>query len=306
LKLAVLGGTGGLGLACVERACAAGHAVRVLARNPGRVALPPGVEVVAGDVADPEALARAIESCEVVFYCVNPPITAWAEHLLPLTDRALEACRRTGARFVFPANVWVFGPGDGARVDEQRAYAPVAARGVLRLAQERRIRDSGVPHTLLRLPEFYGPNVTTLLEAPFRNALAGWPLSWIGPLDREAELVLMDDAATAMLVVGLAPDAVDETFHLPGPAAIRMRDFFAELLQQAGSRSLVFEVPGPALAVAGWFSALARVGQDVRPLWTHPTLLDGSKYRARFGDLPATPYAEGIRRTLSWLRAHPR
>lgn len=305
MRVLVLGGTGGLGLACVERATAAGHAVRVMARNPGRAALPEGVERITGDVAKGDDLARAIEGCEVVFYCVNPPITEWAEHLVPLTDRALAACRASGARFAFPANVWVFGRGDGHRVDEQRSFAPISARGALRVAQEERVRGSGVRHTIVRLPEFYGPNVTTLMGAPFRNALLGRPIPWIGPLDVDVELVLMQDAAAAMVEAGLADSSQDETFHLPGAAAITMRAFFGELLREAASRSRVIPIPGPLLSVAAWFSPMAGVGADLRPLWTDPILLDGGRYRARFGSVPATPYADGVRLTLDWLRAHP-
>lgn len=301
----VLGGTGGLGLACVERAHAAGHSVRVMARSPGRVTLPDGVERIVGDVARGDDLARAIESCEVVVYCVNPPITEWATHLLPLTDRVLAACRASGSRLVFPANVWVFGRGDGPRVDEQRPFAPISARGALRVEQEQRVRGSGVRHTIVRLPEFYGPNVTTLMGAPFANALAGRTIPWIGPLDLDVELVLMQDAAAAMVQAGLADGPHDDTFHLPGAAAITMRAFFAELASQTGTRSRVVPIPGPLLSVAAWFSPLARVGVDLRSLWTDPILLDGTKYRARFGTVPATPYAEGIRLTLDWLRAHP-
>ena len=82
MRVMVLGGTGGLGLACVERAHAAGHSVRVMARSPGRVTLPDGVERIVGDVA---------------------------------------------------------------RADEQRPYAPISARGALRVEQEQRVRGSAGP-----------------------------------------------------------------------------------------------------------------------------------------------------------------
>ena len=36
-----------------------------------------------------------------------------------------------------------------------------------------------------------------------------------------------------------------------------------------------------------------------------PILLDGSKFEARIGPLPRTPYREGIRETLAWFRTHP-
>jgi len=44
---------------------------------------------------------------------------------------------------------------------------------------------------------------------------------------------------------------------------------------------------------------------DIGHLWTDPILLDGTRYRARFGDVPATPYMAGIRETLAWFEQHP-
>jgi hypothetical protein len=44
---------------------------------------------------------------------------------------------------------------------------------------------------------------------------------------------------------------------------------------------------------------------DIAHLWTHPILLDGAKYSARFGAIPLTPIADAIATTLAWHRAHP-
>ena len=34
-------------------------------------------------------------------------------------------------------------------------------------------------------------------------------------------------------------------------------------------------------------------------------ILDGSKFREKFGVVPATPYSTGVNATLDWFRANP-
>jgi nucleoside-diphosphate-sugar epimerase len=305
VKLVVLGGTGGLGYACALRAHALGHAVRVVARNTARVSFPDGVEVVRGDVTDAGDLTRALAGCDTVIYCVNPHITTWKQHLLAHTSRAVAACRAAHARLVFPANVWVFGRGDRTLVDEKRAPSPCASLGRLRAQQEALLRGSGARFAILRLPEFYGPNVVTLMGAPFRNALLGKRVPWIGLLDVTCEWVLMEDAAHAMVQLAAADGVDGETFHLPGGGHSTPRQFFDAIAVAAGRPVKVLRVPGAVIQLGALASPMVRVARDTRHLWTHPILLDGSKYRARFGAPPQTPYAEGIAKTLAWFRANP-
>jgi uncharacterized protein YbjT (DUF2867 family) len=73
MTILVTGATGYIGSRLVPRLLAAGHRVRVLAREPRRAAavLPPGVEVVAGDVLRPETLGPALGGVEVAYYLVH-------------------------------------------------------------------------------------------------------------------------------------------------------------------------------------------------------------------------------------------
>lgn len=65
--IAIFGGSGRTGRLVVERALAAGHTVRLLARTPASVPpRGPGVSVVQGDVLDPDAVARVVEGSEAV------------------------------------------------------------------------------------------------------------------------------------------------------------------------------------------------------------------------------------------------
>ncbi len=69
----VTGATGYIGGRLVPRLLAAGHRVRCLARNPDRLAGRgwPGVEMVRGDVSDPDSLQAALQGVSQAFYLVH-------------------------------------------------------------------------------------------------------------------------------------------------------------------------------------------------------------------------------------------
>ena len=88
---------------------------------------------------------------------------------------------------------------------------------------------------MLRLPEFYGPSVSSLTTRVFRAALAGRRTLWPGPLEVAIELVYMPDAARALVEVATAADCDAAVFHLPG-ARTTLRQF-VELVYRAGTSS---------------------------------------------------------------------
>ncbi|MFE7837032.1 SDR family oxidoreductase [Streptomyces sp. NPDC057474] len=61
-KILVTGATGTVGRQVVAELLARGHAVRALTRDASRAALPVGVEVVQGDLAEPDSLIPALEN----------------------------------------------------------------------------------------------------------------------------------------------------------------------------------------------------------------------------------------------------
>ncbi len=306
MKLAVLGAGGGLGRNVVDAALAAGHSVVALVRHPARADLPAEVTTVVGDATRAEDVARAMTGADAAMYCVNPPLATWLQTFRPLLEAAIEGARTSGARLVFPANVWIYGPGRrGERVDESRAARPTSRRGALRASMEQAIRDAGIRYALVRLPEFYGPSVTTLTARPIYAALEKKRTLWPGPLEVDVEFVYMEDAARALVEVGVAPDCDAEVFHLPG-VQTTPRKFVECVCAQLGVAPRLIGIHGWPLALAGKFDATIGAVSDIGHLWTDPILLDGAKYRARFGEVPLTSLHEAVATTLRWhSRASP-
>ena len=102
--LLVTGATGYLGAALVDLLVRRGLPVRVTVRSPERASvLPDAVERVAADLADEEALARAMAGCEGVFHLaasVGHSLHETREANVEGTRRVLRAATRTGVRRV--------------------------------------------------------------------------------------------------------------------------------------------------------------------------------------------------------------
>jgi nucleoside-diphosphate-sugar epimerase len=306
--IAVLGAAGGLGYACVEKSLAADHETRAIVRTPRAALLDARAKTVVCDALDTRELTRAIEGCAALLYCVNAPLAHWTRDLPRFLSSAIEACRASGTRLVFPGNVWSYGPGTpNTSIDEARSLAPTSNKGRLRALLETMLAQSGVEHVIVRLPEFYGPNVANpLMGEPFRAALAGRVITWLGGrLDVNVEYLFVPDGAEAMLQLALAPGVDNERFHIPGAGPITPRHFFELVQTQADSRAGVRALPTWLMRATGLVVRDAREFADILHLWTDPILLDGRRYLSRFGALPSTPYAAGIQRTLAWFKEHP-
>ncbi len=72
LRIVIYGSTGNIGQRIVHEALDRGHTVTVVVRDPSTMASkPPQLEVVKGDILDPEEVARTISGAEVVVSAVS-------------------------------------------------------------------------------------------------------------------------------------------------------------------------------------------------------------------------------------------
>jgi putative NADH-flavin reductase len=66
MRLAIFGATGTVGSELLAQALDAGQEVRALARTPSKLAVPPGLTVIAGDAKDPRAVRQTLDGCDAV------------------------------------------------------------------------------------------------------------------------------------------------------------------------------------------------------------------------------------------------
>ncbi|MCX4583874.1 NAD(P)H-binding protein [Streptomyces sp. NBC_01481] len=96
-NILVTGATGTVGRQVVAELLARGHRVRALTRDPAKAEFPAGVEVVRGDLTDPDSLAPALEGVTGLHL-----ITFGGAYFAPLETgpRILELAREAGVRRV--------------------------------------------------------------------------------------------------------------------------------------------------------------------------------------------------------------
>ena len=305
----VFGSTGALGSAIVRRLREEGKLVRAVARDTELAAqlLPPSAGIVHGDLADPKSIMSACSEAAVVYHCVNIRYSEWVKYMPVLTENILEATRRVGARLVFPGNVYGYGPLQSIPATEGHPQAATSRKGQLRLRLERMLMDAHraghVPVVIPRFPDLYGPNVTNPLMAPiFRAALAGKEAGWPGKLDMPHDLVYVDDAARASVLLAETDFAYGETWHVPGPGPMTGRQFVEMVFQASGTAPKVRSLGRLLFRLFGILIPDAGEMVEILHLFEQPLVLDGSKFAEAFPSFQYTRHEDAIRQTVEWFR----
>lgn len=210
--LLVTGATGFVGSALVAHLTDRGHRVRVVVRDPARAdVLPDAVERVRADLADPDALARAVDGCEGVFHlavAVGAPGPEAHELNVGGTARVVEACRRAGVRRLVhtstSAAICVPDPdGPGALVDEDAAggTALTDTYSTTKAESEAVVLDAvrdGLDAVVATLVNVYGPSPRGPLS--YDQLFAAAARGEVGEVvDTHVGWVLADDVAAGEL-----------------------------------------------------------------------------------------------------------
>jgi uncharacterized protein YbjT (DUF2867 family) len=87
-RVLVIGATGNIGGEVVRQLVERGVAVRAMSRRPDTAALPPGVDVVAGDLTRPESLEPALRDVDAVFLVWTAPSATVSAAIRTIAERA--------------------------------------------------------------------------------------------------------------------------------------------------------------------------------------------------------------------------
>lgn len=151
MKILVLGGTGRTGSLVTRVACAAGHDVTVLVRDPSRVDDVKGLRVLTGDAKDANSVDRALEGQEGLISTLGSP-SALRSHIA--TPAASNFVRSAESRLVHRVVV-MSAFGVGATYDQSSLLVRAAFSTLLRSMYRDKtvaddiVRGSGLDWTLV-------------------------------------------------------------------------------------------------------------------------------------------------------------
>lgn len=214
----VTGATGTVGSHVVRELRSRGARVRGFVRDPdaARGKLGGGIELAAGDFADPDSLRRAVDGTEAVFLAAaNDPRQVEYETNL------IDAARQARVRAIVKLSAAIAEPGSPLEFGDWHGRI------------ERHLATSGVPAVILR-PSFFMSN---LLASAGQIAVDGKLRAPAGA----AEIAMIDpsDVAAAAAVVLTEDGHLGRTYPLTGPAALGYRQI-ADQLSAATGRAVEF------------------------------------------------------------------
>lgn len=309
----VFGAAGSLGAAIVRRLAALGMPTRAVMRSLDRARqiLPQQatIEIEVGDALNAESVRALCHDAKTIYHCVNVPYQHWSEIMPKVTDNILAVTKEAKASIVFPGNVYGYGRFQHIPATEDHPLAATSKKGKLRNAIEDKVIDahkSGEASVVIpRFPDYYGPNVVNRLIAPiFENAIAGRKAQWIGKLDVPHDLIYIEDAAAAAVLLAMNEDTHGQVWHVPGAGPLTGRQFIEMAFKAAGNKPDIGVLSGGSLRFASLVNSDAREMSELLYEFEQPLVLDGTKFASAFPSFRYTPHEEAIRQTVEWFRKH--
>ena len=291
----VLGANGRFGLAAAQAFDAAGWTVIAHVRRDAAAGMPAAARLVRGDLAGLAALLAGDDAPNVVVHALNPIYTRWDEEALPLAHAGMDLAERLGARFLLPGNVYNFGAGMPACIDESVPQRPTTTKGRLR-------------SIVITAGDFFGAGTGSWFDQAIVKSIAAGKLVYPGPLDLVHAWAYLPDLARAFVALASVETEPFERFHFAGHAPTG-RAFLAGAERAASSLGLApaggwrhGSMPWGLIRALGVVVPMWRELARMSYLWQVPHALDGRKLAARCPQLRTTPLVDALRDSLLALR----
>jgi nucleoside-diphosphate-sugar epimerase len=325
----VTGATGLLGSHVAEKLRASGGSVRALVRPSADVGFLKslGVELVVGDLTDPESCRRAVEGVGTVYHCAAKvgDWGNWSEFeagTVAATANIADAAILAGVdRFLHISSTSAYGhPNEGGPpIDET---SPLGGRPWLvwdyytrsKVEAERLLwnfqRTRDLRLTVIRPSWLYGERDRTTL-ARLVGRLKGGTVPLIGRGGNPLSAVYAGNVADAAILAAEDPGSIGEAYNITHQGQLTQAEFLGMVAQAAAAPPIRRKVSyNLAFAAATVVEAIARASGRQRPpfvtryaIWLMGRNLSYStaKARTKLGWTPAIGNHESIDRSVRWF-----
>ncbi|MGY4768230.1 NAD-dependent epimerase/dehydratase family protein [Kribbella sp. CWNU-51] len=287
----VVVGAGPVGSATARLLAGQGEQVRVITRS-GSGPEGGGIERVAADASNGEALARLAEGATAIYSCAGPPYHRWSTDWPPLGAALIRAAETTGAVLVTTGNLYGYGAVDGV-MTEETPLLPNSVKGRVRAKlwtdalaahEAGRIRTAEV-----RGSDYLGAGAVSAFSVMvLPKVIKGGRGLAPADLDAPHSWTYVGDVAKTLVAVAADPSAWGRPWHVPTPAPVSVRALATRAAELAGAPpARVAKMPAIALRLAGLFSPDAREMLETQYQWQRPFIVDSTAATVAFGIKPA-------------------
>jgi UDP-glucose 4-epimerase len=297
MRVLVTGGAGFIGSHVVDKLIERGITPRIFDVVPSPHHAPGSIDTYLGDLTDLEAITAATEGCHAVIHLaaiadVNHVAAdpGFAELVNSRgTFNVLEAARTAGVdRVVYGSTIWVYNGYDGLADENTNAGLPSHLYTATKLAGEMYCKSYseqyGLDCTIMRFGIPFGPRARAAAVVPafVKKALAGEPLTIAGDGSQGRRFVYVEDLADGT-VRGLENHAANRVYNLVGDETVTVKEIASIVRDLVGDVDILH-----VESRAGDFSG---------------TEVSGARAARELGWEASTPFVEGVRRYIDWLRA---
>jgi len=273
MKVLVTGGAGFIGSHIVDRLVIDGYRVRVVDNlSSGRLENlkhwldSKSVELLVGDLREPEVALKAVDGVNVVFhFAANPEVrlstTDPEVHFtnnIVATFNVLEAMRRRGVEeIVFASSSSVYGEPETIPVGEDAPLKPISVYGASKAACENMIHPYtklyGIKAVVLRYANIVGPRLRHGVVWDFINKLLvdGRRLEILGDGMQVRSYMHVEDAVEATMIAWRKSKGDFEVYNIASEDWITVDDVADIVLDVMGLKD-VEKVYRPMLHGIGW------------------------------------------------------
>ncbi|MBC8098372.1 MAG: NAD-dependent dehydratase [Armatimonadetes bacterium] len=307
--LHVVFGTGPLGLATMHALVSKGLRVRMVNRS-GRAAVPPEVEVVAGDAYSTDFTRHVTQGAAAVYQCAQPEYHEWVEKFPPMQAAILDGAATNGAKLILAENLYMYGDTDGKTMHEGLPYTAHTRKGKVRAQMSQtalQAHQAGkVRVAMARGSDFFGPAVlgSALGERELYPLLAGKQVSGLANIDAPHSYTYINDFGTALATLGTDDRALGQAWHVPNAPTMTTRQILTLFFEEAGLPPKIGSMSPLVLRIGGLFIPAAREVIEMLYEFQKPFVVDSTKFERAFG-IQATPIRDAIKPTLAWYKANP-
>ena len=261
------------------------------------------IEILAGDIADPGCVQRAVEGREVVFH-LAALIAIPYSYLAPASYgrvniegalNVLEAARRWNIeRLVHTSTSEVYGTALRTPINEDHPLQGQSPYSATKIAADKLVesyyRSFDVPAVTVRPFNTYGPRQSARAVVPtiITQALTQ-PTIRLGNLTATRDLNFVDDTVRGFLCAAVTPQAIGQTINIGSGREIAIGELARLILRMTESQA-----------------SIESDEQRVRPAKSEVErlLADNTRAKQLLGWSPTVSLEDGLQRTIAWLRDH--
>ncbi len=300
MRILITGGTGFVGTRLAKKLIEKGHEVTIFASY-GKA--PKGAKLIKGDILNKKEIEKALKSMPDIVY----HLAAILDETEPLMKKVniegtINFLNKKLKRFILVSSVGVLGE---ARLplNEEAPYNPDTGYEESKMQQEKIVKESGIPYTIIRSTIAYGPN--KFWSDIIKAAKKRYPM--IGSGKNFWHLIYVDDMVDA-LVLALKHEAKNEIFNIADGDPKTYREVYQDI-----SDALGVEMPTKTVPVflakflarlkekRGKADTTTKVSSITRLVRNR--IVDISKARKVLGYDPKYDFKTGIKKTIKELKS---